>query len=494
MGLFDGYQRQLAAMPRSAPPPMAAPRRGLFGGRGQQNDIGLMERIAMAGQVLGGNGETLPGMLRARRQEIEQQQARTAIEDRLRAALSPADGPMGSGTGAAPDIQQQMAALDEARLLNPQVAEQFAPVVQSRRMDEMTRALPLEQRLAITLAPESAGQSFASQFKDETLSEGSIRTRGGQTVAAAPVTDRFDDRFGTFNPLTGETTYSQPRGPTYDEITRRTDPVNVAPGGQMRDREGNLIAEGAGRVFSAADGVDLVTDAGQPIYQNTPNGGGRNGASNFDATTRGALQAARNEAAAARARASDAARFVELNRQAGTGLGAQLLGPVAGLDPRMAEMRAISARLIPQERQPGSGSSSDRDISLYARAVLDVDKPGPVNQAMASVIQAQAQRDADYAAFLDEYASQNGNLNGAQEDWQAYANANPLFTTGANGLTAVVPEIQPWREFMGYGERQRGGRGGQQSGGVVTVSSPAQAAALPPGTRYRTPQGQEYIR
>ena len=48
-----------------------------------------------------------------------------------------------------------------------------------------------------------------------------------------------------------------------------TNPVNVAPGGQLRDpRTGALIAQGANRIFSAADASDLVDENGNPIYQN----------------------------------------------------------------------------------------------------------------------------------------------------------------------------------------------------------------------------------
>ncbi len=147
---------------------------------------------------------------------------------------------------------------------------------------------------------------------------------------------------------------------------------------------------------------------------------------------------------------------------------------------------------------------SDGDAILFGRAVLDIDKPGPANQAIAGVVIAQAERDDEFTAFLDEYATRNGNLNGAREDWTAYVTANPLFAAAANGQTTVRPRVQSWRQFMGYEERQRGGsqaRTGSgarnapaQTGRVVTARTPAEAQRLAPGTRYRTPDGQEYIR
>ncbi len=196
----------------------------LFGGRRPQTDtIGLMERIGMMGRASQG-GPSLQEQMRARQAQMlaEQQAVQQRFgEDRLRANLSPADGPNGSGTGAAPSIEQQMAALDEARLLNPAVAEKFAPVVRDRRMQGLLGNRPVEERLAVELNPEQAGQSYASQFKDETLAAGSVRTRGGQAIVGAPNAQRFDDRFGSFDPMTGQTSYSQPRGMTEGEITDR---------------------------------------------------------------------------------------------------------------------------------------------------------------------------------------------------------------------------------------------------------------------------------
>lgn len=217
MGLFSGYARQAAALPPvqqpSAAPSSGRRRRGLFGSDQPSDEWGMLQTLI--------RGTDARDEARARAAAEQQAAADRQVEDRLRAQLSPADGPQGSGTGAAPSIEQQMAALNDASLINPDVAARFAPTVQSRRMDEMTNALPLEQRLAIQLNPESAGQSFASQFKDETLSSGSIRTRGNQAIVGAPIVNRYDDRPGVTDPITGQTTYGQPRGSTFAEDTAR---------------------------------------------------------------------------------------------------------------------------------------------------------------------------------------------------------------------------------------------------------------------------------
>jgi hypothetical protein len=365
------------------------------------------------------------------------------------------------------------------------------------------------------------------QYRPVTTASGSITSYGpgeGARRVAAPVVERFDDRFGSFDPLNPQAgaQYTAPRGPTESERiaatvaeTGRINALNVpvAANTDLVDpTTGRQIYQGfrAPEVSSVPQGGSLaITDPGTGAVINTvqgnpdtPPNNGRNGVGNFDATTRGALASANQAASLARQRSADAARFIALNRENPTGMGAAALGPLAGLNPAYAEMRAISARLVPGERTPGSGPMSDGDAVLYGRAVLDIDKPGPANQALADVVIASAERDADYASFLDEYANLNGNLIGANEDWQAYVNANPLFASGTNGQTVRRParQIQSWRDFMGFGERQRGGSqaraGGGQSagGGVVTARTPAEAQALRPGTRYRTPDGQEYVR
>lgn len=383
----------------------------------------------------------------------------------------------------------------QAEAQRPQMEAQRA------RLGEIARSMGPAAEAAYALNPEKFGESLSEQFAPQVINSGAVQSIAGTGAkTAANSFSTVNDTIYRNNPLTGASEIAATAPPAYSDKTARFNAENpvlsagstwVGLDGQPRG-QGYIAPEvvstpqgGSTNVFDAQGNL-INTVQGNPDQPKSGAAGG-----SFDATTRGALQAARDTASMARSRAADARRFIELNKQAGTGVGAAILGPAAGLNPTYAEMRAISARLIPQERTPGSGPMSDKDIALYGRAVLDIDKPGPTNQAMANVVVAQAERDADYAAFLDEYATRNGNLNGAQEDWTAYANANPLFDE-RNGNTVVRPQVQPWRTFMGWGERQRGGSGGAQggSGQPVRVNSPQEAQALPSGTLFTTPDGQ----
>lgn len=394
------------------------------------------------------------------------------------------------------------AGLDAERARLQAEAEAPQRQAQRARLGEIARSMGPAAEAAYALNPEKFGESLSEQFAPQVISSGGVQSIAGTGAkTAASSFSTVNDNIYRNDPLTGASEVAATAPPAYSDETARFNAENpvlaanstwVGPDGQPRG-QGYIAPEvvstpqgGSTNVFDAQGNL-INTVQGNP---DQPKGGAAGGS--FDATTRGALQSARDNANLARSRAADARRFIALNEENSTGIGAALLGPAAGLNPAYAEMRSISARLIPQERTPGSGPMSDGDAKLYGRAVVDIDKPGPANKAIAGVVIAQADRDADYASFIDEYATRNGNLNGALEDWTAYVNANPLFEE-RNGNTAVRSSVQPWRTFMGWGERQRGGTGGAQGGAAgqpVRVNSPQEARALPSGTLFTTPDGQ----
>ena len=74
----------------------------------------------------------------------------------------------------------------------------------------------------------------------------------------------------------------------------------------------------------------------------------------------------------------------ELNRATGTG---SLYDAIFTETPQLHgaahnEMTAIQSRLGPSQRIQGSGSSSDRDVSLFMRGLPNTNNPGPVNKAI----------------------------------------------------------------------------------------------------------------
>lgn len=175
-GLFGGLAKQAAALlPIQPQAPVAAPRRGLIGGGRQGPDLNSILTFLSQGTN---------GLDRNRTNATAQQAAQIAEQQR-----------------------QQRA--------------EYAATIQD----------PIERQVFMT-APGEWASNAAKRFAPETLAAGSVQVLNGQPVAGAPRVERFDDRFGAFDPVTGESSFSAPRGPTYAEETQRNDPVNLAPGGR----------------------------------------------------------------------------------------------------------------------------------------------------------------------------------------------------------------------------------------------------------------------
>ena len=193
--IFAGLQQQLNALPQATPAP--ARRRGLFGGRGPTG--GDLAAFAMNG---------LYGVHNARQR----------------------------------DRASELATMERARL------ESFANTIQDPR-----------ERQVFQIAPDEWAKNTGMRLRPETLSQGSIQVINGQPVAAAPVIDRYDDRPGITNPLTGQTAFGEPRGMTEAERTARMNAENytLSPGQARFGPQG--------QVASVADTATL--SPGQQFFQ-----------------------------------------------------------------------------------------------------------------------------------------------------------------------------------------------------------------------------------
>lgn len=171
-----------------------------------------------------------------------------------------------------------------------------------------------------------------------------------------------------------------------------------------------------GQTGTAPDGTRVIVRGGQIVPLSQPGGKPRKLATREMMALDDARAAARQADEAART----AEQFVEINRRQNTGglWGLPMVGKVVGaFDPEVNQLNALAARMAPQQRVPGSGATSDRDLSLYLQAVPGIEKPGPANSAIARQARADAERRGQYAQFLDRYVQQTGTLIGAEEAW-----------------------------------------------------------------------------
>lgn len=335
----------------------------------------------------------------------------------------------------------------EAEAMRPQQMEQMA------RLRAMAEQMGPAALIAFETNPEKFGENLAEQYAPQVIASGGVQSviGSGQRVSAPR-----DTAFGTSlirtDPLSPTPQVLMERGPTPSEqaaLINATNPVNIAPGGRAIDpRTGETIAEGAPRVFSAGEGAQLYDEQGRRIAENAP------------------------------PPRAPSAQEVEIE--------GQLSALTTDVEPVLRDMRSLL-------------ESGDIISGFGAEARLQAAR------ALASAGNEQAQRQV---AATERYRNLSGRLRvGMAKSLGANpSNADILLlervTAGdisqsREGLLATLQDgealAQRQRQALASRRPARQEADGAQ-GGVVSVTSPQEAAALPRGTRYRAPNGRVYIR
>lgn len=190
-----------------------------------------------------------------------------------------------------------------------------------------------------------------------------------------------------------------------------------------------------------------------------------------------ALATIRTEAEKAAGGIADLDRFSTLNRKQGTGgyLGLPGIRNVVGwVDPELSEMNAITDRLTPMQREPGSGAMSDRDVEMYKSSTVNAGRYGNANRNVGQRAKAGMMRQRDYAAFMDYFARVNGTLNGAQEAWDEYKIAEPIYDPDAG----TIRQGRSWRNYFSIPEAPRGAPAPQARKPAAQAPRPADPRKL----------------
>lgn len=104
--------------------------------------------------------------------------------------------------------------------------------------------------------------------------------------------------------------------------------------------------------------------------------------------------------------------YGNLNRQNSTGSLWQQITPDKSLfrsGPSM-EMAAITSRLAPAQRPTGSGSSSDRDVSMFLRSLPSLENDGNTNRGIREDFERQYKSAIEKATAMRQHLDKYGNL------------------------------------------------------------------------------------
>lgn len=135
--------------------------------------------------------------------------------------------------------------------------------------------------------------------------------------------------------------------------------------------------------------------------------------------------------------------------------GAQYLVPgaaklKAAFNPAFSEFVAAQNKLIPTMRPTGSGSTSDKDMAIFAKATFGVDKPKEANRNIIRGRMAAAENERDMEQIRADWVTKGGSIVEFNNKWSEYVNSNPIFSSADGKLNKNRKNAREWF----YGSRQ----------------------------------------
>lgn len=115
----------------------------------------------------------------------------------------------------------------------------------------------------------------------------------------------------------------------------------------------------------------------------------------------------------------DLERFGELNRRSSTGSWWQQMTPDKPMfrsDDSM-QMSAITARLAPNQKPTGAGSTSDKDLALYLRGLPSTENDGNVNKGIREDYRRRYDAALEKANAMQSHLDKFGNLSDFDSRW-----------------------------------------------------------------------------
>jgi len=185
-------------------------------------------------------------------------------------------------------------------------------------------------------------------------------------------------------------------------------------------------------------------------------------------------------------------RAEEAVRQVPEGTGAQLL-PIVGQTARAlgvdiqgtseAEvLNSLRNQLASLQRVPGSGATSDRDMALYLQAVPRLGNTREGNLKLIDMGRRLMERRIQEAGVWRRNIGQSDIMEKLDE-------LGPVFSTEERQI--LQQDATPLRDQTGGGvQNVRGGFSASPPADLPLIRSPSEAATLPPGTQFRTPDGR----
>lgn len=116
-------------------------------------------------------------------------------------------------------------------------------------------------------------------------------------------------------------------------------------------------------------------------------------------------------------------------------------------DPDASLFRTEAANYQRGSYVPGEGQISNFERELFKQAAIDLGRPPLTNFELIRATREAARRQRDRKQFYEEYFAVNRTLQGAEQLWRAYSEANRFVTIDAAGnlrYNSGVPNYRTW--------------------------------------------------
>lgn len=145
---------------------------------------------------------------------------------------------------------------------------------------------------------------------------------------------------------------------------------------------------------------------------------------------------------------------VDLSQEHG-GLNLNPMSWAANLKANVQTMQKDAAQVVGMAiPSHGFGRVTNRDLNLFQAGSIGTDKDRATNDAIAQALRIRLGNDLERHQYEQAYSGLHGSLRGAEQAWNDYLNANPIFDpdpkaqVGPSGVHPLNPHRMPWQDYF----------------------------------------------
>lgn len=144
---------------------------------------------------------------------------------------------------------------------------------------------------------------------------------------------------------------------------------------------------------------------------------------------------------------------VDLSQEHG-GLNLNPISWAANMKPSIQTMQKDAAQVVAMAiPAKGFGRVTNRDLNLFQSGSIGTDKNKDTNDAIAQALRIRLTNDLERHQYEQSYSALHNSLRGAENEWNNYLNANPIFDPkatkpGPTGVYPLNPNRQHWMDYF----------------------------------------------